>query len=96
MYYRMSGLSRKKATGFVCLLLLGLSFAAPLYFFELLFAASRVDYMISYVFLSVLAQLDFECYAGARSHGGFYCGLDYVRLTECARSQGEFFVFFNL
>ncbi|KAM7297129.1 MAM and LDL-receptor class A domain-containing protein 1 [Ixodes scapularis] len=31
-------------------------------------------------------RLDFECYVGAGSHGGFYCGLDYVRLTECARS----------
>ncbi|KAG0412307.1 hypothetical protein HPB47_010550, partial [Ixodes persulcatus] len=34
-------------------------------------------------------HLDFECYAGAGPHNGFYCGLDYVRLTECARPQDK-------
>ncbi|CAN8002804.1 unnamed protein product, partial [Ixodes hexagonus] len=34
-------------------------------------------------------QLNFECSVESDSHKGFYCGLDYVRLTDCAPPQGN-------
>lgn len=34
-------------------------------------------------------QLDFVCSLGSGQQRGFYCGLDYVRLSDCSRPQGS-------
>ncbi|XP_040066430.1 MAM and LDL-receptor class A domain-containing protein 2 [Ixodes scapularis] len=34
-------------------------------------------------------QLDFVCSLGSGQPHGFYCGLDYVRLSDCSRPQGS-------